>query len=182
MYFDKEYNASDEIPLIIIVAIVTLLTGIWKIKAKPEDVKLKIEDNEVNPRKEQLLHEIEELEAKNKEAEKQFNSISSIITAECNDWETLTNEIIELLPHDNKEKGEFDPKLEEAAHIVVSKQDGSTSLVQRKLAIGYNRAERIMNQLELVGVVSEANGLKSRNVLIPDIETLAILLSKWGMK
>lgn len=179
MYYSKEPNALDGMPLLIIVAIVTLLTGIWKIKAKPEDVKLKIEENEVDPRKEQLQHEIEELEVKNKEAENQFNSISSIITAECNDWETLTNEIIELLPHDKKDGGKFDPKLEEAAHIVVSKQDGSTSLVQRKLAIGYNRAERIVNQLELVGVVGGANGSKARNVLIPDLETLTIILSKW---
>lgn len=182
MCFVKEFNALDEIPLLIIVAIVTLLTGLWKKKSKTKDVILEIEENEENPRKEQLLHEIEELEAKNKEAENQFNSISSIITSECYDWETQTNEIIDLLPHDKKDGGKFDPKLEEAAHIVVSKQDGSTSLVQRKLAIGYNRAERIMNQLEIVGVVDRANGLKPRNVLVPDLETLTIILSKWGMK
>lgn len=172
----------DEIPLLIIVAIVTLLTGLWKKKSKTKDVILEIEENEENPRKEQLLHEIEKLEAKNKEAENQFNSISSIITSECYDWETQTNEIIDLLPHDKKDGGKFDPKLEEAAHIVVSKQDGSTSLVQCKLAIGYNRAGRIMNQLEIVGVVDRANGSKPRNVLVPDLETLTIILSKWGMK
>ena len=182
MCFDKEFNALDEIPLLIIVAIVTLLTGLWKKKSKTKDVILEIEENEENPRKEQLLHEIKELEEKNKEAENQFNSISSIITSECYDWETQTNEIIDLLPHDKKDGGKFDPKLEEAAHIVVSKQDGSTSLVQRKLAIGYNRAERIMNQLEIVGVVGRANGFKPRNVLVADLETLAIILSKWGMK
>lgn len=182
MCFDKEFNALDEIPLLIIVAIVTLLTGLWKKKSKTKDVILEIEENEENPRKEQLLHEIEELEAKNKEAENQFNSISSIITSECYDWETQTNEIIDLLPHDKKDGGKFDPKLEEAAHIVVSKQDGSTSLVQCKLAIGYNRAGRIMNQLEIVGVVDRANGSKPRNVLVPDLETLTIILSKWGMK
>ena len=182
MCFNKEFNALDEIPLLIIVAIVTLLTGLWKKKSKTKNVILEIEENEVDPRKEQLQHEIEELKAKNKEAENQFNSISSIITAECNDWETQTNEIIELLPHDKKDGGKFDPKLEEAAHIVVSKQDGSTSLVQRKFAIGYNRAERIMKQLETVGVVGGANGSKPRNVLVPDLETLTVILSKWGMK
>ena len=55
----------------------------------------------------------------------------------------------------------------------------SKMVVQRKLAIGYNRAERIMNQLELVGVVGATKGTKSRDVLISDEETLEILLSKW---
>ena len=183
-YYINDPDASGGIP-VVVVAILFFMIAYALMKQSGEkqmNERIKKEDEGDEQRISHLQVEIEELEAKNKEAENQFNSISSIITAECNDWETQTNEIIELLPHDKKDGGKFDPKLEEAAHIVVSKQDGSTSLVQRKLSIGYNRAERIMNQLELVGVVGEANGSKSRNVLIPDMETLTILLLKWGMK
>lgn len=180
-YYINDPDASGGIPIVVVAILFFLLACALVKKSGEKQMKegTQKENKELEQRITHLQVEIEEILAKNKEAENQFNSISSIITAECNDWETQTNEIIELLPHDKKDGGKLDPKLEEAAHIVVNKQDGSTSLVQRKLAIGYNRAERIMNQLELVGVVGATKGTKSRDVLISDEETLEILLSKW---
>lgn len=180
-YYINDPDASGGIPIVVVAILFFLLACALVKKSGEKQMKegTQKENKELEHRITHLQVEIEEILAKNKEAENQFNSISSIITAECNDWETQTNEIIELLPHDKKDGGKLDPKLEEAAHIVVNKQDGSTSLVQRKLAIGYNRAERIMNQLELVGVVGATKGTKSRDVLISDEETLEILLSKW---
>ena len=180
-YYINDPDVSGGIPIVVVAILFFLLACALMKKSGEKQMKecTQKENKELEQRITHLQVEIEEILAKNKEAENQFNSISSIITAECNDWETHTNEIIELLPHDKKDGGKLDPKLEEAAHIVVNKQDGSTSLVQRKLAIGYNRAERIMNQLELVGVVGATKGTKSRDVLISDEETLEILLSKW---
>ncbi|MCD6200514.1 MAG: DNA translocase FtsK 4TM domain-containing protein [Bacteroidales bacterium] len=69
-----------------------------------------------------------------------------------------------------------DPLFEEAARLVVQHQQGSTSLIQRKLAIGYNRAGRIIDQLQAAGVVGPYEGSKARQVLIPDEYTLEQLL------
>ena len=66
--------------------------------------------------------------------------------------------------------------LEEVAKLVVSTQQGSTSMIQRKFSIGYNRAGRLMDQLERIGVVGPAQGSKPREVLcVGDIELLRIL-------
>ena len=62
----------------------------------------------------------------------------------------------------------LDPLFEDAARLIVMNQAGSTSLIQRKFAIGYNRAERLMDQLEKAGVVGAAHGSKPREVLIMD--------------
>ncbi|MCQ2057583.1 MAG: DNA translocase FtsK [Bacteroidaceae bacterium] len=66
------------------------------------------------------------------------------------------------------EMGKFDPLFAEAARLVVINQLGSTSLIQRKFAIGYNRAGRIMDQFEKTGVVGRQDGSKPRQVLIAD--------------
>jgi S-DNA-T family DNA segregation ATPase FtsK/SpoIIIE len=73
-----------------------------------------------------------------------------------------------------------DPMFEEAAQLVVVHQQGSTSLIQRKFAIGYNRAGRIMDQLEAAGIVGPTEGSKARQVLVQDITQLEMILS--GMK
>jgi len=72
---------------------------------------------------------------------------------------------------DLEEEGERDPLFYEAALLVVRSQYGSTSLLQRKLGIGFNRAGRLMDQLEKAGIVGSARGSKPREVLIQD-ETL----------
>ncbi|RXF71077.1 FtsK/SpoIIIE family DNA translocase [Arcticibacter tournemirensis] len=61
-----------------------------------------------------------------------------------------------------------DPLFEDAARLIVLHQQGSTSLIQRKLKLGYNRAGRIIDQLEAAGVVGPFEGSKAREVLLPD--------------
>jgi len=69
-----------------------------------------------------------------------------------------------------------DSMFEEAARIIVINQQGSTSLIQRKFSIGYNRAGRIMDQLEAAGIVGPYQGSKARDVLIPDEMSLDRIL------
>ena len=71
----------------------------------------------------------------------------------------------------------LDPMFEDAARLIVLSQSGSTSLIQRKFSIGYNRAGRLMDQLEKAGVVGPAIGSKPRDVLIQDEVTLSNLIS-----
>jgi S-DNA-T family DNA segregation ATPase FtsK/SpoIIIE len=71
----------------------------------------------------------------------------------------------------------LDPLFEDAARLIVSNQSGSTSLIQRKFAIGYNRAGRLMDQLEKAGVVGAAMGSKPREVMVLDEVSLNNLLS-----
>lgn len=78
--------------------------------------------------------------------------------------------------------GVFDPLFEDAARLVIFNQSGSTSLVQRKFAIGYSRAGIIMEQLEKVGVVGAANGYKPREVLIHNEDEWLILKSRLLLK
>lgn len=73
----------------------------------------------------------------------------------------------------------LDPMFEDAARLIVRDQSGSTSLIQRKFAIGYNRAGRLMDQLEKAGIVGAAHGSKPREVLIMDEMSLENLLSQW---
>mgnify|MGYP003681961252 CR=1 FL=1 len=69
-----------------------------------------------------------------------------------------------------------DVKFEEAARLVVNHQQGSTSLIQRKLSLGYNRAGRIVDQLEFAGILGPFEGSKAREVLITDIVRLEQIL------
>ena len=73
--------------------------------------------------------------------------------------------------------GRLDPLFEDAARLVVIHQQGSTSLIQRKFAIGYNRAGRIMDQLEKAGIVGPTQGSKARDVLCIDDNDLEMRLN-----
>ncbi|WP_099293161.1 MULTISPECIES: DNA translocase FtsK [unclassified Butyricimonas] len=72
--------------------------------------------------------------------------------------------------------GMKDPLFEEAARLVVNTQQGSTSSIQRRFSIGYNRAGRIIDQLEAAGIVGPFEGSKARQVLIPDEYSLEHIL------
>ena len=72
----------------------------------------------------------------------------------------------------------LDPYFEEAAHAIVLSQSGSTSMIQRRFSIGYNRAGRLMDQLEAAGIVGQAQGAKPRDVLITDENSLNTLLAQ----
>lgn len=63
---------------------------------------------------------------------------------------------------------DLDEMFEDAARLIVSQQHGSTSMIQRRLKLGYNRAGRIMDQLEAVGIVGPSEGSKAREVLVYD--------------
>ena len=73
----------------------------------------------------------------------------------------------------------LDPLFEDTARLIVASQSGSTSLIQRKFSIGYNRAGRIMDQMEKAGIVGSASGSKPREVLIQDEVSLNNLLSNF---
>jgi len=80
-------------------------------------------------------------------------------------------------------KGDLDPAerdsmFNQAAEIVVSTQQGSTSLIQRRLKLGYNRAGRIVDQLERAGIIGPFEGSKAREVLIKDLTSLEQYLNK----
>ena len=69
-----------------------------------------------------------------------------------------------------------DKLFREAAEIIITAQQGSASLLQRKLKLGYNRAGRLIDQLEAAGIVGPFEGSKARKVLIPDFVALDQLL------
>lgn len=78
---------------------------------------------------------------------------------------------------------ELDENFQDAARMVVQKQSGSTSMLQRSLKLGYNRAGRIMDQLEAMGIVGPARGSKPREVLFFDeLELMKFLESMWNKK
>lgn len=70
----------------------------------------------------------------------------------------------------------LDPMFEEAARMIVNEQNGSTSMIQRKFSIGYNRAGRLMDQLEKAGIVGPAKGSKPREVLCMSEDQLLMIM------
>jgi S-DNA-T family DNA segregation ATPase FtsK/SpoIIIE len=91
-----------------------------------------------------------------------------------------------LLPEyvgENEESGptvdldDRDVLFEDAAKILVTHQQGSASLLQRKLKIGYNRAGRIIDQMEAAGIIGPFKGSKAREVIIPDLISLELYLA-----
>ena len=76
----------------------------------------------------------------------------------------------------NLKASDLDDMFEEAAKLVVNSQHGSTSMLQRRLQLGYNRAGRIMDQLEALNIVGESNGSKAREVFVMNEMELQHLL------
>lgn len=82
----------------------------------------------------------------------------------------------------NIDLNDRDPLFDEAARLIVIHQQGSTSLIQRKFVIGYNRAGRLMDQLEAAGIVGPTQGSKARDVLITDEYSLERKLNSFNGK
>jgi S-DNA-T family DNA segregation ATPase FtsK/SpoIIIE len=92
----------------------------------------------------------------------------------------------EYVPEGSESKGdmdmdEMDAMFVDAARIVVINQQGSASLLQRKLKLGYNRAGRIVDQLESLGIIGPFQGSKARDVLYADIDSLEEFLKVKGL-
>ena len=82
------------------------------------------------------------------------------------------------LDREDFDASDRDQFFDEAARLVVMHQQGSTSLIQRKLRLGYNRAGRLIDQLEAAGIVGAFGGSKAREVLIKDETELENLLKE----
>ena len=82
---------------------------------------------------------------------------------------------------DSFNSDDIDPMFMEAAHLIVQTQMGSTSLIQRKLKLGYNRAGRIMDQLEEFDIVGPSAGSKAREVKVRSEEELNQIFLKMGL-
>ena len=85
-----------------------------------------------------------------------------------------------MLEKKSSEGGNFltdlDPMFEEAARVIVRHQQGSVSLLQRRLKLGYSRAARIVDQLEEAGIVGPSEGSKAREVIVENEEQLETIL------
>ena len=119
-----------------------------------------------NPKEKDSVDIVNDEPLPNDVVEKKDEKIASKLKEE--DVSKLEN-IIKLL--------NFDPYFLEAARIVISTQQGSTSAIQRRFNIGYNRAGRIIDQLEHVGVVGIATGSAPRDVLLSDENALLEIIS-----
>jgi S-DNA-T family DNA segregation ATPase FtsK/SpoIIIE len=93
-------------------------------------------------------------------------------------YELPEPEVAETL-NDGMDDGDFDPLFKEAAYIIVSAGQGSASLLQRKLKIGYNRAGRLIDQMEQAGLVGPSEGSKPRQVYIKDVTELDKFFEKF---
>lgn len=83
----------------------------------------------------------------------------------------LNKEYVTLWHRSGDLRQRMDPLFEDAARLIVQSQSGSTSLLQRRMKLGYNRAGRLMDQLEAAGIVGPNQGSKVRDVMVkPDAE------------
>ena len=120
----------------------------------------------------------------NRDYIKQFVQISNYLKTKRKSLQSIFEQLVTYVNDGGIEGGnlnadldDIDPMFEDAARVVVMHQSGSTSLIQRKLKLGYNRAGRIIDQLEAAGIVGSFEGSKARQVLIPDDMALEELLN-----
>jgi hypothetical protein len=146
-------------------------------KANTKDETLENEIESLENEIKSLSDELTNLQQEETRLTTQYNELLQEITADCPKWESKLSEIAEFIPHKEKKKlANLDPLFTEAAKLIIKKKDTSISLIQRKFAIGYNRAARIMNQLEECGIVGTEEGLKSRQLLCESEEDLSELI------
>jgi hypothetical protein len=130
----------------------------WIFK-RPAETVVNIESSDI----EELL--LNSKDVNNTESNQEFSK-SSILSSEDK------NRYIEMIANGEAIDSSFDSLFEEAARLIVMHQQGSMSLIQRKLSLGYNRAGRIIDQLELARIIGPSNGSQARKILIDDEEKL----------
>ena len=146
-------------------------------KANTKDETLENEIESLENEIKSLSDELTNLQQEETRLTTQYYELLQEITADCPKWESKLSEIAEFIPHKEKKKlANLDPLFTEAAKLIIKKKDTSISLIQRKFAIGYNRAARIMNQLEECGIVGTEEGSKSRQLLCESEEDLSELI------
>lgn len=134
----------------------------------------------ISVKKEKIIGINDDIQALNDEKlgiSRQLSEAYQNVTLSRPGWEKEIEEMTSFLPKQPSVKETFDPLFEETAKFVVNSQQGSTSMIQRKFSLGYNRAGRIMDELEKVGIVGSQNGSRPREVLIQDETSLKELLS-----
>lgn len=132
----------------------------------------------------QKKYEFKEAEKNNLLEKHKIHDIYNLVNSSYPDFEEISNTINEIEIgfsakfEKNKEKSK-DPLFKEAAKIIVQNQIGSASLLQRRLKLSHNRAERLINELEDFGIIGLDEGLGSRKVLIKEEAELNNLLQKY---
>ena len=109
----------------------------------------------------------------------ELKSQKEIILSDDEIQKYINQEILERTSFEENSRlhiSDFDSLFEDAAKIIISAQQGSASLLQRKLKLGYNRAGRLIDELESAGVIGPFEGSKARNVLISDLNELETII------
>lgn len=187
--FTHEYEATWGAIILLLPALLLLLTFYLGEKRNKKDSEKNDEKNNVRKKKENseeenlekeleyLSDELLLLQQEETRLTTQYNELLHEITADCPKWESKLSKIADFIPHKEQKKlKNLDPLFTEAAKFIIKKKDTSTSLIQRKFAIGYNRAGRIINQLEECGIVGTEEGSKSRRLLCESEEELSELI------
>lgn len=125
--------------------------------------------SDLNTKQAFVAKKIADVLDKNKEIILTNDEIQQYIQQEINDR-------ISTEPKFEFSSSDFDPLFPEAARIIVEHQQGSASLLQRKLKLGYNRAGRLIENLEIAGIIGPFDGSKARTVLIPNTNQLELFL------
>lgn len=135
-----------------------------------------MDSNNINNEKDHLINiqkkYIKKLEEDNKDLNKIIKEYKDLIRKFQYSYNVESEEPINM---------ESDPLLKEALMVVFQSQQGSTSMLQRKFSIDFNRAGRIMDQLEKYGIVGPSAGSKAREVKIHSLTELQQILSEFGL-
>jgi len=143
-------------------------------KTEAENINIPRTSDNSN-KKEFLANKIADVLDENKEIILTEEEIQKYIHQEIN--ERISNE-----PKFELNSSDFDPLFQESAKIIVEHQQGSASLLQRKLKLGYNRAGKLIDDLELAGIVGPFDGQRARTVFIPNIHQLELFFQLGKIK
>ena len=167
----------------VVIILVPVLLLLWWLNVRNKRnrsnnwEKIVSEEKIVEKQISHLSEELKNLQQEEIRLTTQYNELLQDITVDCPKWENKLNEIAEFIPHKERKKLEnLDPLFTEAAKLIIKMKDTSTSLIQRKFAIGYTRAAIIINQLEECGIVGTEEGSKSRRLLCESEEELSELI------